>query len=463
MVTIKKNAAFAYYKEAANKAAPTFANSAGSRLRLLRIVNEDLNTVFQRDESNEVRGDAQSSGSVIVSASGTGSIAYQFSLDTFDDLVVGMLFAADDLGTGREDGWLQGGFTALANILASPASVTFDGADDSFNSAAAFARAPAAGERIYVRGFGNKNLDTVFVVKTGSTTSKIPVENDTGDSNGVDSYAGVTGTVVGSAVTIAPVKGYTRNGTFDRPFGLVRMYSDSSLAGTTSTDGLASCDWSLFRGAYITGFQMACAPGQAGWTGSFSVLFSDENAITDASASTNAGGFDIDNWNEVEVLNANPLTNAITGPVMIRLRKDGGALSTATRVDPLSFNINVSNNASEVQACRNRGAIAIIQGTFGISVAMSLLYIDSAFHSAMLADSYYEVEIGVADADGRCWLFRFPKARLTSSRPNPGKNQPIAQALEFKCEAGGTGFVGAAGTGRMIECLSFYVRDAGAA
>lgn len=453
-----KNLALAYYKEGANKAAPTFANTSGNRLRLLRLVSEDLNTTFQRDESNEVRGDAQSSGSIIVSASGGGSVQLQYSLDTYDDFLVHLLYAADDAGTGREDGWLQGGFTALADILATPASVTFDVSDGSFNGT--FLRAPAAGERIYVRGFGNKNLDTIFVVAAGATTSKIVVENDTGDAGGVDAYAGVTANVVGAAVTILPVKGYTRNGTFERLFGLVRMYSDVDLAGTTSTTGLATVDWALFRSAIPTSLQLAVAPGQAGWTGTMSFLLADETNITDASSNSNISGFDIDNWNEVEVANTNPLANAIQSVLMVRLRANNGAIGTAKRFDPLSFNINVANNAGEIQATRNRGAIAINQGTFSITVAMALLYIDAAFHNGMLADDFYEIEIAVADSDGRAQLWRFPKARYTSERPNPGRNTPIAQNLTFTCEAGGNGFVGSAGAGRMVEVLSFYLRAA---
>jgi hypothetical protein len=453
-----KNLALAYYKEGANKTAPSFANTAGNRLRLLRLVSEDLNTTFQRDESNEVRGDAQSSGSIIVSASGGGSVQLQYSLDTFDDFLVHLLYAADDAGTGREDGWRQGGFTALADILATPGAVTFEVATSNFTGT--FLRAPAAGERIYVRGFGNKNLDTIFVVAAGATTSDIPVENDTGDSGGVDSYAGITADVTATACTITPVKGYTRNGTFERTFGLVRMYTDVDLAGTASTTGLTSVDWALFRGAIPTSLQLAVAPGTAGWTGTLSFLLSDETIITDASSNANVGGFDIDNWDEIEVSNSNPLANAIQSVVMVRLRANNGGITTATRVDPLSFNINVANNASEIQATRNRGAIAINQGTMSASIAMSLLYIDATFHAAMLADHFYEVEVAVADADGRCQLWRFPKSRLTSERPNPGKNTPIAQGLSFTVEAGGNGFVGSAGSGRMVEVLSFYTRAA---
>lgn len=452
-MTTKKNPALAYYKGGAT--APTFANTDGNRLRLLRLVSEDLNTAFQRDESNEVRGDAQSSGSTIVSASGSGSIQLQYSLDTYDDFLVHLLYAANDAGTDREHGWRAGGFTPLGDILATPGSVTFEVATSNFTGT--FTRAPAAGERIYVRGFGNKNLDTIFVVAAGATTSDIPVENDTGDAGGVDAYAGISADVTAAAVTITPVKGYTRNGTFEREFGLVRMYSDVDLAGTTSTTGLTAVDWAIFRKAIPTSLQLAVAPGTAGWTGTMSILFSDESNITDATDGSNIGGFDIDNWNEIQVVNSNPLVDAIRSVVMVRLRRNSGALTTAQRFDPLSFNINIANNAAEIQATRNRGAIAINLGTFSSTVAMSLLYVDAAFHNAMLADDFYEIEIGVADSDGRCQLWRFPKARLTSERPNPGKNTPIAQNLSFTIESGGQGFVGAAGAGRMIEVCRFYV------
>jgi LysM repeat protein len=460
MVTIKKNAAFAYYKEAANHAAPDFTNVAGTRLRLLRLVSEDLNTRFERAESNEVRGDAQSSGSTISGASGAGNIQLQYSLDTYDDWLAGLLYAADvnDAGTGREDGWLQGGFTALAAILASPASVTFDVSDGSFNTAAAFSRAPAAGERIVVRGFGNKNLDTVWVVKTGATTSKIAVENDTGAAS-VAEYAGLTANLVASA-TVLPVKGYTRNGTFERNFGCVRMYSDSEPAGVAGTSGLSACDWALFRGVIPTGIQLACAPGQAGWTGTIPCLLVDETPITNATSASNIGGFQITNWDEVEVVNTNPLANAIQSVLMVRVRKVGAAVTTAIRHDPLGFNINVSNGASEIAATRNRGAIAINLGTFAVSIALELVYESAAWHSSMLADEAWEIEIAVGDSNGLAQLWRFPKCKFTSERPNPGKGAAIVQRLAFTAEAGGQGFVGGATAGRMVEVLSFYTRAA---
>lgn len=456
-MTLKKNPGLAYYKEGANKTAPNFTNVAGTRLRLLREVSENFNTNLKREASNEVRNDAQPSGSSIAGAEATGTLNLQYSLDTYDDFLVGILYAANDAGTGREHGWRQASFTPLAAILASPASVTFDVSDDSLNGT--FARAPAAGERIYVRGFGNKNLDTIFVVASGATTSKIPLENDTGAAD-VATYAGIAANVTGAAVSITPVAGYTRNGTYERKFGMVRMYSDTDLAGTASTSGLNACDWALFRGGIASGVQLAVAPGQAGWTGSISMILADEAIITDATSAANLGGFQITNWDELEVLNTNPLANAIQSVLMVRLRKVGAAVTEATRVDPQSFNINIGNGAAGIELTRNLGAVEINQGTYAVTVGLALLYIDPTYHQAMLSDEAYEIEIAVGDADGRAQLWRFPKGRMTSERPNPGKNAPIIQNLSFTFEPGGQGYVGAATAGRVVEILSFYQRAA---
>lgn len=459
----KTNPAFGYGKETAYKTCQAFANTNGStKLRLLRNVSEDLNTNIQRDESNEVRGDSQSSGSTITGANAGGSIQLQYSLDTFDDLLVGLLYAAtvNDAGTGREDGWQQGGFTPVADIMAGAGSITFDFAANKLTSSSLFTP-PAAGTRIYVTGFGNRNLDTIFIVGSGTNdASNITLVNDTGEAS-IAAYAGIAANVTTTTGLVRPVKGYTRNGTFERSFQMVRLYSDVELAGTASTTGLTAVDWTVFRGSIPTSIQLACAPGQAGWTGTMSVLCADEQIVEDATA-TAVGGFTIGNWDQILVSNTNPLANAIQSVVMVRLRKDNGAQTTAKRFDPLSFNINVANNASEIAATRNLGAVAINRGTFTVTVAMSLLYVDPTFHKAMLADSFYEVEIGVADSEGRCQLWRFPKARFTSERPSPGKNQPIAQNLSFLCEAGGPGGVSSssAGTGRMVEILSFYTRAA---
>jgi hypothetical protein len=109
------------------------------------------------------------------------------------------------------------------------------------------------------------------------------------DNGEQDDYAGIAAD--GSAsVTVLPVKGYTRNATLERPFGFVRLYTDSELAGTASTTGLATVDWAVFRGCILTGIQLACAPGSAGWTGSFSALLADEVVVTDATSAANVGG-----------------------------------------------------------------------------------------------------------------------------------------------------------------------------
>lgn len=453
-MAIKKNIGLAYYKEGANKTAPNFTNVAGTRLRLQRQVNSDLGTNLQSDRSNEIRNDGQVSGSVTTGASAGGTVNGLFSLDTYDDYLAGILYAADDAGTGREDGWRQGGFAALADILATPGSVTFNASDDSLNGT--FLRAPAAGERIFARGFGNKNLDTVFVVAAGSTTSKIELENDTGMAS-VAEYAGVAANVTATAVTIAPVKGYTRAGTFQRPFGLVPMFSDTEQAGTAGTTGLNAVDWSLIRGSVPTGIQIAVAPGSAGMTISIPFLASDEIVVEDATSAANVGGFQITNWDEIEPLNTNPLTNAIQSVLMVRLREVGAAVTAATRVDPQSFNINLTNGSTEVQATRNLGAIAIIGPAIGATVALSLLYIDPTYHKAMIAERRYEVEIAIGDSDGRAQLWRFPRCKITSQRPNPGLNQPVTQSLTCDSEPGGAGFIG---IGRTIEILTNYLRVA---
>lgn len=449
------NIGLGYYVEGANKAAPTF-NNTDSKLRLLRLVSEDLNVNLQRDESNEVRGDAQSSGSTIVGANGGGSIQLQFSLDTFDDLIAGLFYAPDDTGTLRENGWQQDGFTPLAAIMGGgAAAVTFNATNMTFTSSALFTRVPAAGERIFVSGFGNRNLDTVFTVDSGSDSSTIELVNDTGAAD-IAAYAGVSANVVGSGILIRPVRGYSRNGTFNRKFGLVRFYSDNSLAGSASTTGLSSCNWLVFRSAIFTSIQLAAAPGSAGWTGTLSVLFADAVSVTDATSGSNLGGFQITNWDQLEVQNTYSLANAIQSVKMVRLRKIGQAVTTATRVDPLSFGFTIANGAFEVPATRNLGALDVLQGSFSGTLQIQLLYIDPTYFAGMIADDAYEVEVAVADAEGHCQLWRFPKNRYTQAAPNPGKNQPVAETLDFIPEAGGDGFVGSAGAGRQFEAIRFY-------
>ena len=159
------------------------------------------------------------------------------------------------------------------------------------------------------------------------------------------------------------------------------------------------------------------------------------------------------NWNETLAPNNNPLPDAINGVAQITV--SGGGVTK--RFDALSLNVNINNNAEEVSALRNRGALAINQGTMSATVDMELLYGDegNAFHAAMLSNDEFSVEYAIQDGDGRAQLWRFPKCRITSERPNPGKNAPIVQNLSFSVESGGTDYTGAADA-KMIEILRFY-------
>ena len=415
------NIAMAFYKENAGNAAPDFASTP---MQALRLVSEDFNSAQALDESNEVRGDAQSSGSVITGISGAGNIQLQYSLSTYDEFICAMLYAP-----AAGSGWGVDGFSANADPVTTTAAFTITG-DVITGTVDA---APSAGDRILISGTGNRNMDTVFEV-VSATVGDITLLNDTG-AGSIEAYAGYTaGASIGSAVAIKGMKGYTRNGTQERLYGLVRFYSDSSLIGESSSTDLNSCDWALFRGALPTGLQLAAAPGQAGWTGTIPFIFKDEKTITNASGGDNPSGFDVDNWSEITASNDKKLVDVIDGPVMIRLKDLSD--NSFTRVDPLSFNFSISNNASEITATRNPGAICINQGTMSMNVSIQLLYVDAAFHQGMLDQKFYEVEIAIGDGtDAQIW--RFGKCRYTSSRPNPGRNAPVVQTLDFIVEAGG--------------------------
>jgi hypothetical protein len=217
---------------------------------------------------------------------------------------------------------------------------------------------------------------------------------------------------------------------------------------------LDGVDVAVFRGAFVTTMQLSVAPGQAGWTGSLSVLHAGEESATDIVAAPLAlSGFQLTNWNLSSAINTNPLPDAILGVANVKLRKIG--VADGTRIDPLSLNLSISNNSSEVSALRNAGALAVIQGSTSASVDMEVIYESSLLHDSMIADDAYEIEIGIVDSDGKAQLIRLPKCRLVSERPNPGKNSPIVQRLTFTAEPGGTDYAGVAGA-KMVEILRFY-------
>lgn len=469
MAVTFKNPALAYYIEpTAYGVAPTLSNSPGlnsdqAKLQFTRLVSEDLNASFTREISNEIRGDAQTSGSVITSASGSGTISIQYSLDTYDEILPGVLFsehaAVGDISE-RSKGWLSFSHTAdVAGLAPGASTITGDVVTTTADLDAS--STIEDGDYIYISGSGISNIDGVWKVSTIVGTA-ITLVNDTGETN-VQTYAGLTsGASIGSP-TIYIMQDICENGTNDITYGLVRAYSDTSRAGaaTADTTDLNDVEWSIFRGAYFTSLQLSVAPGQAGWTGSFSVLFKDEVTVTDVTSAAPGSGLTVAAWNETTAPNSNPLPDAITGVAQITVFTAGVASGAGKRFDALSLNVNISNNSEEVSALRNRGALCINQGETTATVDIELIYGEDGneLHQAMLDNDEFGIEFAVQDADNRCQLWRFPKCRLTSERPNPGKNQPIVQTLNLQVEAGGTDYGGAAGVAKMIEIIRFYAPE----
>ena len=449
-----KNLGLAYYTESAYGTAPAFSNGAPpatgqTRLQFTRLVSEDFNTTFSREESNEVRGDAQTSGSVITGASGAGSISIQYSLDTYDELLPGLMFsehAAEGDINARNKGWLS--FSHTSGNLCTAVSPALSGniltiGDD-------LTAQVSVGDYIYISESGANNLDGVWKVSAIDLTT-ITLTDNTGAAD-VEAYVGTT--TVAAGIEIRVMQDICENGTGEMTYGFVRAYSDSSLAGQgASASGLGSCQWAIFRGAYITSLQLSVAPGQAGWTGTFTTLFKDETTTTDAQVAATGSGLQVTNWDQTNAPNTNALPDAITGVAQITI--SGGGVTG--RFDALSMNVNMSNNSEEVSALRNRGALCINQGTFSATIDMELIYGEdgNALHSAMLNNDAFEIEFAIQDGEGRAQLWRFPKCRLTSERPNPGRNAPIVQTLNFQVEAGGTDYAGSAGA-KMVECIRFY-------
>lgn len=448
-----KNLGLAYYTESTYGTAPALAASpttGQTKLQFTRLVSEDFNTTFSREESNEVRGDAQTSGSVITGASGAGSISIQYSLDTYDELLPGLMFsehvAQGDI-SDRDKGWLSFGNTG-GDLATSVTSASLSGNDLTIDQD--LSTPIVAGDYIYISESGANNLDGVWRVASINATT-IALTNDTGAAD-VETYVGTTS--VAAVIEIRVMQDICENGTGEMTYGFVRAYSDSSLAGQgASASGLGSCQWAIFRGAYVTSLQLSVAPGQAGWTGTFTTLFKDETTTTDAQVAATGSGLQVTDWDQTNAPNTNALPDAITGVAQITI--SGGGVTG--RFDALSMNVNMSNNSEEVSALRNRGALCINQGQFSATIDMELIYGEdgNALHSAMLNNDAFEIEFAIQDGEGRAQLWRFPKCRLTSERPNPGRNAPIVQTLNFQVEAGGTDYAGLTGA-KMVECLRFY-------
>lgn len=471
MAVTYKNPSLAFYVEDTTYGeAPTLSTSAGGKkLKFMRLVNEDLNATFSREESNEIRGDAQTSGSVITGASGSGNISIQYSLETYDQLLPGLLFAESTDGAWEDNdyGWtenaadpsisLSGGATFAANTL------TLTGV----------ASAPvASGDWIYLADTGVQNLDGAWKVKTATsdTNSTLELYNDTGNATDIAGYAGITGTLaLPTGASLSKVRDVCRNGTNEVTYGFVRSYSDTSLAGssTSSTTGLTGVEWSIFRGAYVTSMQLSVAPGQAGWTGSFTTLFKGETSVQDILTSPATGSkLQVTDWQMTEAPNSKSLPDAINGVGQITIKPySGGAEKQEVsgsgheprRYDALSLNMNISNNSEEVSALRNQGALCVNQGTTSATIDVELIYDEDGrrIHDEMAADGSFCVEVCIKDADGFAQLWRFPKCKLTSERPNAGKNQPIVQSVQFTVEAGGTPLTGT-DAAKMIEVARFY-------
>ena len=454
MVTIKKNAGLGYYVEGTIGQCPTLSGS--NPLRFTRLVSEDLNATFSRDASNEVRGDAQSGGSVITGVSGAGSVSIQYSLDTYDNLIAGLMFAKGTVdGSDQANGWkgAAGSFTtSAASVTNTSTAWTLANNILTLDTGEAATLAVTVGtdsDYIQIEKSGNSQLDGIWRVISVATDA-LTLEAPNGTQT-VAQYTGVSS--MPAAMKINPMKGVSVNGVQDRSFGFVRFYSETELAGTPSISGLSACDAAVFRGAFVTSMQLSVSPGQAGWTGSLSTLFAGEESTSNVTVALPKSGFSMGDWNVSIAPNSNPLPDAILGVANVKIRNVDSDVTQ--RIDPLSLNMTISNNASEVNALRNAGSIAIIQGTFTANIDMEVIYENSELHKGMSDNTTFEVEVGCTDADGKAQLIRFPACKMTSERPNPGQNAPIVQSMSFLAEPNGTDYAGEAGA-KTVEFLRFY-------
>lgn len=359
----------------------TYGVTPASALQKLRYTDESLVENSNTVTSSEIRSDRNIQEYVQVSAAVAGSIGFELSYGTYDDLL---------------EGALCNDYAAAVTETASTISIVDTAGDLTIeDSLAGFTPADwPIGKWIKVVGFTTTNTGTHYAMVNGTATSSvIPVKSAT-----------LAAEAAGDSVTISN-DGMLRNGVSDKSY----TFEKEMLDLTT---------FFSYTGVVINTMNLA-VNSESLLTGSFGAIGKSE---TKAGATVGTGA-ELDKTSS-KIMNA-------SGNVLSIIDDDATASWYATDIT-----IDTNNNAEARSAVGELSPFSVRLGSFEASASASIYLEDTdAFYTKYKAQSQHRFAFFVQDLDGNVYVFTMHKGKvLQDQNPTSGLNADHISSISLGSE-----------------------------
>jgi hypothetical protein len=365
---------------------------ANPTMQILRFTSSDLAYTKQTTTSDELDSSGMTADVPEVGASSGGSINFEWSAGTYDDLI-----EAATRGT-----WSTGlSFTAPARIAA---------ATRSLHAAGQFTNA-VAGQRILVSGFtngetyagaGDSPNNGWYEIESVTGPDEVVLKDPAGKLTSEDTTAGTPRnvTVGGKCLT---------NGTQDRCFGLEEAFLDTN-------------SFLMFLGQKVGTMAMSLQTGSIA-TGSFGFQGSDvkDEQLTGPGSPTWAAGATYTPAGNAPALNA----TSNVGQILI-----DGKVSTACFQ---SLDFSLTNNLREIPCIGNKFP-RIEYGKQDITGSLQKAFVDLTLWRAMKDHKDISLSFGFISPDKQHGIHVFlPRVTLSSDQVDlsGGNNSDVTDSVDW--------------------------------
>jgi len=344
----------------------------GSNLQKLRKTSESIKAQLGTIKSNEITGDRQVAGIKKTSQAASGSIGYELSYGTYDDLLRAVLMSA---------AW-KAAETTIAAQTTIAAVASGNKFTDTGNGMANF----DAGEWVKVSGFATAANNGFFRVES-SLAGEITVSGGT-----------LVNESATPAVTITQLTSIT-NGSTVSSFNFERSYTDIAN------------DLMLYLGVMINSMTMTVVPEQI-ITGAFECMGTGYEALT---ASAGSG-----------------YVNKTTTDWMNAVDDVKGFLENQSAISVTQIDLSIANNLRKRNIIGALTTTSMGAGQFTLTGTLKAYYESNALFTKFLAQTATQIAIKIQDTAGNAYIIDMPAVKFSDGDRNAtGKDTDIIASLPF--------------------------------
>ena len=357
--------------------------AASGTYQSLRFTGESFAYNITNVTSTEIRNDRQITDLIQTDADVTGGFNFEFSYNTFGDLLEGALWsdwstalAVSALGIGIDD----------AGTLTAGTGAT----DDTANFSLA-----TVGQWIELRGSTNATNNGYYQITAKASYTSI-------------SITPVPDATVASATDTITISGaYLRNGITEHSYTFIREHGGLDSPAT---------QYFTFLGAVCNSFSISVQSGSI-LTGSFDYI-----GKSAALASTSANAVAADGVTTTSVLNA---------VVNVAEVREAGSDVADCLVQGLD--ISVANNVRGLKSIAQLGNCDIGVGKCDVTGTMNAFFKDNSLYDKYLAGTPTSLSFKVEDTAGNAYIFDLPQIEFESDGINSGgQDQDVMEAVGFR-------------------------------